>query len=228
MAECSLPPKSQAREGDIAEGSPAWESVPAGDRPRRKRGAADKALKLRSPNFAVSRTRLAVRNIPAAMDERGLKKLAIAAVRGSDHVPSAVACSGRQLVLLDVVRSDNFIAPSRVAVRAAGVWSGLSGPRSSAACFSCRQFSGVENSMCQPPALVDRFQCLSRVVLQVKEHASKASPHVKQVGDHAVGYCSCCRCRKSAWDGLRPWNTYSSATGVVALCLRNLCADCCL
>lgn len=70
----------QASEGEITESSPAWESVPAGDRQRRKRAAADKALKLRSPNFAVSTTRLAVRNIPASMSEQGLKQLALQAV----------------------------------------------------------------------------------------------------------------------------------------------------
>lgn len=70
-----------ASEGEIAEGSPAWESVPAGDRDRRKRAAADKALKLRSPNFAVSTTRLAVRNIPASMSDKALKQLALQAVK---------------------------------------------------------------------------------------------------------------------------------------------------
>lgn len=69
-----------AVEGQIREGDAAWELVPAGDRPRRKRAAEDKALKLKSPNFSISRTRLAVRNIPASMDEATLKKLALKAV----------------------------------------------------------------------------------------------------------------------------------------------------
>ncbi len=46
------------------------------------RGGAQ-ALKLKSPNFSISSTRLAVRNIPASMDEAALKKLAIQAVRAA-------------------------------------------------------------------------------------------------------------------------------------------------
>lgn len=134
---------AQAVEGQIKEGDAAWESVPPGDRPRRKRAVDDKArertprqnlhrwrlmlhgacsrshphlkssmpyhvwrcecrspppagergsgsgrggaqaLKLKSPNFSISRTRLAVRNIPASMNEAALKKLAIQAVRAA-------------------------------------------------------------------------------------------------------------------------------------------------
>lgn len=83
----------QAGEGELTEGSPAWESVPAGDRDRRKRAAADKALKLRSPNFAVSTTRLAVRNIPPSMSEKALKQLALQAVSASvksGRIPFAI------------------------------------------------------------------------------------------------------------------------------------------
>lgn len=90
----------QAGEGEIAEGSPAWESVPAGDRDRRKRAAADKALKLRSPNFAVSTTRLTVRNIPASMSDKALKQLALQAVRcvsWSSAMPTLqLFCNGPQ------------------------------------------------------------------------------------------------------------------------------------
>ncbi len=56
-------------------------------------GRGAQAFKLKSPNFSISRTRLSVRNIPASMDEAGLKKLAIQAVsvylqsRLSSHVP---------------------------------------------------------------------------------------------------------------------------------------------
>ena len=73
----------QAKEGAIEEGSAAWQGMSAGDRARRKRAAEEKNSKLRSPNFFVSQTRLSVRNIPAAMDERALKALFISAVRRS-------------------------------------------------------------------------------------------------------------------------------------------------
>lgn len=41
----------------------------------------DKAIKLRSPNFVVSTTRLSVRNIPFSMTESKLRALAIKAVK---------------------------------------------------------------------------------------------------------------------------------------------------
>ena len=44
--------------------------------------AEDKRLKLVSPNFVVSDTRLSVRNIPLAWTERQLKQAFIAAVCG--------------------------------------------------------------------------------------------------------------------------------------------------
>ena len=73
----------QAREGAIEEGSPAWEALSVGDRGKRKRAAEEKNLKLRSPNFSVSRTRLSLRNIPQSLDEKGIKQLFIAAVSSS-------------------------------------------------------------------------------------------------------------------------------------------------
>ena len=131
-----------AKEGQIAEGSPAWEDMPAGDRAKRKRAAGgwaagwsgaserhyalrcslcpnsylialspsstllnavclflpppacpclplpapaclpaeEKKLKLKSPNFVVSDTRLSVRNLPLSWTERQLKQAFIAAV----------------------------------------------------------------------------------------------------------------------------------------------------
>ena len=76
----------QAKEGAIEEGSAAWQGMSAGDRARRKRAAEEKNSKLRSPNFFVSQTRLSIRNIPTAMDERALKALFISAVRRSRSV----------------------------------------------------------------------------------------------------------------------------------------------
>ena len=94
----------QAREGAIEEGSPAWEALSVGDRGKRKRAAEEKNLKLRSPNFSVSRTRLSLRNIPQSLDERGVKQLFMAAVSSSSpssgagcpvcHQLSAPCCCG--------------------------------------------------------------------------------------------------------------------------------------
>lgn len=71
----------QAKEGHIQEGSTAWEEMSANDRNRRTRAAAEKNMKLRSPNFFVSTTRLSLRNIPPSLDEKALKKLVVDAVR---------------------------------------------------------------------------------------------------------------------------------------------------
>lgn len=51
--------------------------------------AAEKATKLRSPNFFVSPTRLAVHNVPKDLDEKSLKQLVLAAVkeRASKQTP---------------------------------------------------------------------------------------------------------------------------------------------
>ena len=50
------------------------------DRAKRKRAAGEARTKLRSPNFFLSRTRLCLRNLPAALSERALKELVVAAV----------------------------------------------------------------------------------------------------------------------------------------------------
>ncbi|PRW57348.1 RNA-binding 28 isoform A [Chlorella sorokiniana] len=70
-----------AKEGQIAEGSPAWEDMSAGDKAKRKRAAEEKKLKLRSPNFVVSDMRLSVRNIPTSWTEKQLKAAFIQAVK---------------------------------------------------------------------------------------------------------------------------------------------------
>lgn len=87
----------QAREGAIEEGSPAWEALSVGDRGKRKRAAEEKNLKLRSPNFSVSRTRLSLRNIPQSLDEKGIKQLFIAAVSSSSPSSGAGCLVWRQL-----------------------------------------------------------------------------------------------------------------------------------
>ncbi|KAK9804437.1 hypothetical protein WJX73_000419 [Symbiochloris irregularis] len=70
-----------AKEGAIEEGSQAWQALSAGDRTRRKQAAQDKAVKLRSPNFFVSRTRLSLRSLPRIVDEAALQALLQEAVR---------------------------------------------------------------------------------------------------------------------------------------------------
>lgn len=47
----------------------------------RRRINEEKDLKLRSPNFVVSRTRLCLHNLPASLDETALRQHVTAAVR---------------------------------------------------------------------------------------------------------------------------------------------------
>lgn len=71
---------AQLKEGQIEEGSPAWQAMSAADRTKRKRAAAEARTKLKSPNFFLSRTRLCLRNLPAKLSEKALKDLVLAAV----------------------------------------------------------------------------------------------------------------------------------------------------
>ena len=52
----------------------------AADQTKRKRAAAESKMKLKSPNFFVSRTRLCLRNLPHQISEKALKDLVVAAV----------------------------------------------------------------------------------------------------------------------------------------------------
>ncbi|KAG0563691.1 hypothetical protein KC19_8G051800 [Ceratodon purpureus] len=70
-----------AKEGLIEEGTPAAQGLSKGDLSKRKQIEHEKATKLRSPNFHVSTTRLAVHNVPKDMTEKELKKLFIQAVK---------------------------------------------------------------------------------------------------------------------------------------------------
>jgi nucleolar protein 4 len=70
-----------AQEGLIAEGSAAWNSLSSSDKEKRARAATESEMKLKSPNFAVSTTRLNVRNVPKSWDEGKLKSLFIKAVK---------------------------------------------------------------------------------------------------------------------------------------------------
>ena len=70
----------QMKEGQIEDGSAAWQAMSAADRTKRTRAAVEAKLKLKSPNFFVSRTRLCLRNLPHQISEKALKDLIIAAV----------------------------------------------------------------------------------------------------------------------------------------------------
>ena len=70
-----------AKEGVIVEGSAAWNQLSNSDKTKRARAMQESMLKLKSPNFAVSRTRLNVRNVPKTWDESKLKNLFIKAVQ---------------------------------------------------------------------------------------------------------------------------------------------------
>ena len=59
----------------------AWAGMSEADRRKRQRATVEAAAKLKSPNFAVSRMRLCLRNLPYGLDEAGLRSLVIAAVR---------------------------------------------------------------------------------------------------------------------------------------------------
>ncbi|GLJ26614.1 hypothetical protein SUGI_0517070 [Cryptomeria japonica] len=69
------------KEGLILEGTPAAAGVSKEDMSKRQILARQKEIKLRSPNFHVSRTRLAIYNVPKSMTEKELKKLFINAIQ---------------------------------------------------------------------------------------------------------------------------------------------------
>lgn len=71
---------SQAQEGRIDEASAAWKGMSAKTQDVRRRINEEKDLKLRSPNFVVSRTRLCLHNLPAFLDESALRQHVTAAV----------------------------------------------------------------------------------------------------------------------------------------------------
>lgn len=70
----------QGKEGAIDESSALWAQLSANDQKKRQAAAREKALKLKSPNFFVSPTRLHVLNVPTGWDSKELKTVARAAV----------------------------------------------------------------------------------------------------------------------------------------------------
>ncbi|KAI3843167.1 hypothetical protein MKX03_026957 [Papaver bracteatum] len=78
-----------AKEGVILDGSPAAEGVSTHDMSKRQALEKSKNVKLQSPNFHVSKTRLILYNVPKTMSEKQLKKIFIDAVlsRASKQTP---------------------------------------------------------------------------------------------------------------------------------------------
>ena len=81
-----------AQEGDIHEASAAADGVSKSDIDKRRRSNEERQLKLKNPNFFISRTRLSVRNIPPEIDSKTLKKMFIEAVqqRATQAVPQVL------------------------------------------------------------------------------------------------------------------------------------------
>ena len=70
-----------ANEGQVHEEGPAAKGVSQGDIMKRRRAKAEQAMKLKNPNFFISKTRLQVRNVPQDVDQKQLKALFLDAVR---------------------------------------------------------------------------------------------------------------------------------------------------
>ncbi|RAL42217.1 hypothetical protein DM860_012000 [Cuscuta australis] len=96
-----------AKEGLILDGTPAAEGVSTSDMSKRKILHEKKMLKLKSPNFHVSRTRLIIYNLPKSMTDKELKKLCLDAVtsRATKQKPMI-----RQIKILDDTKKGQFAA----------------------------------------------------------------------------------------------------------------------
>ena len=70
-----------ASEGQVHEEGPAARGVSQTDIQKRRRAREEQAMKLKNPNFFISKTRLQVRNVPLEMDQKQLKRVFIDAVK---------------------------------------------------------------------------------------------------------------------------------------------------
>ena len=70
-----------ASEGQVHEEGPAARGVSQTDIQKRRRAKEEQAMKLKNPNFFISKTRLQVRNVPPAMDQKQLKRVFFDAVK---------------------------------------------------------------------------------------------------------------------------------------------------
>ncbi|KAL6130305.1 hypothetical protein ACLB2K_068686 [Fragaria x ananassa] len=95
-----------AKEGLILAGTPAAEGVSATDMSKRQMLERSKAMKLKSPNFHVSKTRLVMYNLPKSMTEKQLKKLCIDAVTSRAKLQKSVI---RQIKCLKDVKKGKIV-----------------------------------------------------------------------------------------------------------------------
>lgn len=63
----------QIKEGRIDPGSPLWAQLSPADQQKRQTAVAEAAVKLKSPNFVVSPTRVRLLNVPLTWDSKQLK-----------------------------------------------------------------------------------------------------------------------------------------------------------
>ena len=70
-----------ASEGQVHEEGPAARGVSQTDIQKRRRAREEQAMKLKNPNFFISKTRLQVRNVPVEMDQKQLKRVFFDAVK---------------------------------------------------------------------------------------------------------------------------------------------------
>ena len=70
-----------ASEGQVHEEGPAARGVSQTDIQKRRRAKEEQAMKLKNPNFFISKTRLQVRNVPLEMDQKQLKRVFFDAVK---------------------------------------------------------------------------------------------------------------------------------------------------
>ncbi|XP_062020537.1 uncharacterized protein LOC133736937 isoform X2 [Rosa rugosa] len=96
-----------AKEGLILAGTPAAEGVSANDMSKRQMLERSKAMKLKSPNFHVSKTRLVMYNLPKSMTEKQLKKLCMDAVTSRAKLQKPVI---RQIKCLKDVKKGKIVA----------------------------------------------------------------------------------------------------------------------
>ncbi|KAL6124363.1 hypothetical protein ACLB2K_076876 [Fragaria x ananassa] len=95
-----------AKEGLILVGTPAAEGVSATDMSKRQMLERSKAMKLKSPNFHVSKTRLVMYNLPKSMTEKQLKKLCTDAVTSRAKLQKPVS---RQIKCLKDVKKGKIV-----------------------------------------------------------------------------------------------------------------------
>ena len=98
------------------------------------RRAEEKKLKLKSPNFVVSDTRLSVRNVPHVWTEKQLKQAFIAAVRGKGGNGGLCRCRGEGLAACKDPGAGCKVAVQGSAAAVPACYRGALGVTATAAC----------------------------------------------------------------------------------------------